>query len=274
MTAPHRLLIFGRGYVAGRFAARVEARGWEVAATTREGRDETIVFDDEAAVRAEIRTATHILSGVPPSNGRDPVLDRYGEAIALSGARWVGYLSSTGVYGNRDGGWVDEDTPLDPSPRAEARAASDRAWAALRGDVSIFRLAGIYGPGRSVFDGIRDGSAHRVDAPAQITNRIYVDDIVAALIASFAGPPGVYNLADDAPTCQRAVVEHGCALLGVEPPPLIGLDDPALSPMVRSFLSDSKRVATTRAKDLLGWSPQYCDYRAGLAAILAEENAA
>lgn len=268
------MLIFGLGYTATRLASRLEARGWEIRATTRGGRGDTIVFDDKAAVLGALREATHILSSVPPSGsgGRDPVLDAYGEAIALSGAQWVGYLSSTGVYGNRDGRWVDEDSELAPSPRAAARAAADRAWQALRADAHVFRLAGIYGPGRSVFDRIRAGTATRVDAPGQITNRIHVDDIVAAIIASFAGPPGVYNLADDDPTCQRAVVEYGCRLLGVEQPPLVSIDDPSLSEMARSFLSDSKRVANTRAKEVLGWAPAYPDYRSGLKAVLAAER--
>ncbi len=142
----------------------------------------------------------------------------------------------------------------------------------MRSDVRIFRLAGIYGPGRSVFDRIRAGDAKRVELPGQITNRIHVDDIAAAIIASFDAPPGIYNLADDDPTCQRAVVEYGCRLLGIAPPPLVGVDDPALSDMARSFLSDSKRVANTKAKDTLGWTPQYPDYRSGLKAILAEEK--
>jgi len=266
------MLIFGPGYTAGRLARRLEARGWGVTGVTREGRGGTIAFDDEDAVAAALRAASHILSSVPPANGRDPVLARYGEAIALAGASWVGYLSSTGVYGHRNGGWVDEDSDLDPSPRADPRAVADRGWQALRGDMRIFRLAGIYGPGRSVFDRIRDGSAIRVEAPGQITNRIHVDDIVGALLASLTGPAGIYNLADDAPTCQRAVVEHGCRLLGVDPPLLVTIDDPSLSPRTRSFLADSKRVANNKAKDLLGWTLDYPDYRTGLKAILAEER--
>jgi nucleoside-diphosphate-sugar epimerase len=272
MTAQPHLLIFGLGYTAERLAARLEARGWEISATTREGRGGTIIFADRDAVLATLRGATHILSSVPPSAGRDPVLDAYGEAVALSGAQWVGYLSSTGVYGNRDGRWVDEDSALAPSPRATPRATADCAWQALRGDVHVFRLAGIYGPGRSVFDRIREGTATRVDLPGQITNRIHVDDIVSAIIASFTAPPGVYNLADDDPGSQRALVEYGCRLLGVEPPPLIGIDDPSLSAMARSFLADSKRVANTRAKEVLGWTPDYPDYRSGLKAISAADS--
>ncbi len=267
-----KMLIFGLGYSAQALARRFEARGWEVAGTSREGRAGTLRFDDREAVLAALREATHVLSSVPPSEGCDPVLEDYGEAIALSGAAWVGYLSSTGVYGNRHGRWVDEESELTPSPRAEARAAADAAWQALRGDVRVFRLAGIYGPGRSVLNRIRAGDATRVDMPNQITNRIHVDDIAAAIIASFVGPPGVYNLADDDPTCQRAVVEYGCRLLGVAPPPLIGIDDPSLSEMARSFLADSKRVANTKAKDALGWTPLYPDYRSGLSAILAAED--
>lgn len=264
------MMIFGLGYSATVLAQRLAARGWQLSATTRDGRGGTLRFADREAVLAALRDATHILSSVPPCEGRDPVLDSYGEAIALSGARWVGYLSSTGVYGNRDGRWVDEDSDLLPSPRAATRAIADEAWQALRSDVRVFRLAGIYGPGRSVFDRIRAGDARRVEVPGQITNRIHVDDIATAIIASFDAPPGVYNLADDDPTCQRAVVEYGCRLLGIAPPPLVGIDDPALSDMARSFLADSKRVANTKAKDALGWTPQYPDYRSGLKAILAK----
>lgn len=266
------MMIFGLGYSAMALTKRLEARGWNVTGTSRDGRAGTLRFDNREAVLAALREAAHVLSSAPPSEGRDPVLEDYGEAIALSGATWVGYLSSTGVYGNRDGRWVDEDSELTPSPRATARAAADEAWQALRGDVRIFRLAGIYGPRRSVLDRIRAGNATRVDMPNQITNRIHVDDIAAAIIASFVGPPGIYNLADDDPTCQRAVVEYGCRLLGVDLPPLIGIDDPSLSAMARSFLADSKRVANTKAKEAFGWVPHYPDYRSGLSAILAAEH--
>src|SRR3546814_5946178 len=167
-----KMLIFGMGYSAGHIADRLLARGWDVVGTSRDGRGGTIAFDDEAAVLAALRSATHILSSVPPSEGGDPVLARYGEAIALAPAGWVGYLSSTGVYGDTRGAWVDESAPV--KGRREARNAADAAWAALRAEVRVFRLPGIYGPGRSILQRIDEGRAHRIDLSEPVFSRIHV----------------------------------------------------------------------------------------------------
>jgi nucleoside-diphosphate-sugar epimerase len=262
------LLIFGRGYTASRLAARVAARGWTVSATTRDGRAGTLRHDDAAAVLAAVGQASHILSSVPPDEaGDDPVLRDYGEAIAVAPARWIGYLSSTGVYGDSGGAWVDEATPL--AGRRPARTAADRAWGALRGDVRRFRLPGIYGPGRSVIDRIRSGTAHRVDLAEQVFSRVHVDDIAAALIASFTSEAtGAFNIADDAPASQNAVVEEGARQIGLAPPPLVPLA--SLSPAQRAFYAENRRVANGRAKRLLDWAPRYTDYRTGLRACIEQ----
>ncbi|MBX9727735.1 MAG: SDR family NAD(P)-dependent oxidoreductase, partial [Sphingopyxis sp.] len=178
------MLIFGLGYSAAHLARRLEARGWDVTATTRDGRGGTIRFDDRAGVTAAIAGATHILSSVPPDDAGDPVLVHYGEAIACAPARWIGYLSSTGVYGDAGGAWVDESASV--AGRRPLRNAADLAWGALRGEVRVFRLPGIYGPGRSALDRLREGKGHRVDLPGQVFSRIHVDDIASAIIASFA----------------------------------------------------------------------------------------
>lgn len=257
-----KMLIFGMGYSAGHIAGRLLARGWDVVGTSRDGRGGTIAFDDEAAVRAALRSATHILSSVPPAEGSDPVLARYGEAIALAPARWVGYLSSTGVYGDCGGAWVDESAPV--KGRREARNAADAAWAALRAEVRVFRLPGIYGPGRSILQRIEEGRAHRIDLCEQVFSRIHVDDIAGGVLASFAGPPGIYNLADNEPAHQNRLVEWGCAMLGAPLPPLQSLDEAGLSPAARAFYAENRRVANGKAKRLLGWKPRYPTYREGL----------
>jgi nucleoside-diphosphate-sugar epimerase len=266
-----RMLIFGLGYTASHLAARLRADGWQIAATRREPDGEAIAFADTDAVHTEIAAATHILSSVPPADDTDPVLARYGAALAGAPAAWVGYLSSTGVYGDTGGAWVDESAPVGHGRRS-ARAAADLAWGALRPDVRVFRLPGIYGPGRSPLDRIRAGRTHRIDLPGQVFSRIHVDDIVSGILASFAAPAGTYNLADDLPVSQNAVVEYGCALLGLEPPPLMSLDAAGLSPQARAFYAENRRVANGRAKRLLGWKPTYSDYRTGLTALVRSQR--
>ena len=259
-----KMLIFGQGYGASHLAARLVARGWDVVGTTRDGRAGSIAFADEAAVLAALRDATHILSSVPPVDGADPVLIRYGEAIACAPARWVGYLSSTGVYGDSGGAWVDESALL--RGRRPDRIAADMAWQALRSDVRIFRLPGIYGPGRSILERIGEGRAHRIDLPDQVFSRVHVADIAGGVLASFSGEAGVYNLADDLPCGQNMLVEWGCALLGVPLPPLLPLDQAGLSPAARAFYAENRRVANGKAKRLLEWRPRYPTWREGLAA--------
>jgi nucleoside-diphosphate-sugar epimerase len=263
------ILIFGLGYSAGHLATRLRARGWAVTATTRDGRGGTLRFGDGEGVHAALRCATHILSSVPPDEaGQDPELATYGEALALAPAGWVGYLSSTGVYGDTGGAWVDESAPL--RGRRPARNAADLSWRALRGDVRTFRLPGIYGPGRSAIDRVRSGQAYRVDIADQIFSRIHVDDIAGAIIASFASDTtGAFNIADDLPASQNAVIEEAARQLGLPPPPFVPLA--SLSPMAQSFYAENRRVANSRAGRLLGWRPRYPDYRIGLNACLEQD---
>jgi nucleoside-diphosphate-sugar epimerase len=262
---PH-MLIFGLGYTAGLLAERLRGEGWTVSATRREARPDVMAFADTGSVVAAIGEASHILSSVPPTEGGDPVLDSYGEALEAAPVKWIGYLSSTGVYGDTGGAWVDESAPIGTG-RRKARADADANWQALRNDVRTFRLPGIYGPGRSVLDRIQSGKAHRIDLPEQVFSRVHVDDIVAGIIASFEGPAGVYNLADDLPASHNLVTEFGCGLLGLDPPPLQTMGEAGLTEMARGFYSENRRIANGKAKRLLGWEPTYADYRAGLRAI-------
>ncbi|RJF94020.1 SDR family NAD(P)-dependent oxidoreductase [Sphingomonas cavernae] len=262
------LFIFGMGYCATRIARALVAQGWTVTGTQRDAGPDTVAFGDEPRVLAALGHATHILSSVPPEGESDPVLARYGAAIAASGARWTCYLSSTGVYGDSGGAWVDESAPVGAGRRS-ARAAADAAWLALRSDVRVFRLPGIYGPGRSALDRVGAGKAHRIDLPCQVFSRIHVDDIVAGVIAGFDGPAGAYNLADDLPAPQNAVIEEACALLGLACPPMLPLENAGLSAAQRAFYGENRRVANGKAKRLLGWKPLYPDYRAGLRALSA-----
>ena len=200
--------------------------------------------------------------------GGDPVLQKYGAAIAAGAVSWTGYLSSTGVYGDTGGAWIDESAPVGEGRRT-ARAQADLAWQALRNDVRVFRLPGIYGPGRSALERVTDGKAHRIDMPGQIFSRVHVDDIVDAVCATFDGPAGVYNIADDAPASQNAVIEYACDLLQLEWPPLLSIEAAGLSPMARGFYAENRRVANGKAKRLLNWQPRYADYRSGLGACIA-----
>lgn len=258
------LLIFGLGYSARAIAAALP--GWRVVGTSRDARVGTLGFDDQAIV-AEIAGATHILSSVPPGEDGDPVLERYAELLARSDA-WLGYLSSTGVYGDTGGAWVDESAPL--VGRRGGRIAADRAW--LERGARVFRLPGIYGPGRSVLERLRDGRAHRVGLPGQVFSRIHVEDLATGVIAGFAAPPGAYNLADDAPAPQGELVGYAAALLGVPLPPVVPLD--SLSAPARAFYAENRRVATGKAKRVLGWRPRFADYRFGLRALSASTSPA
>ncbi|PAX08000.1 NAD(P)-dependent oxidoreductase [Sphingomonas lenta] len=257
------LLIFGLGYTAGRVAVAARARGFTVAATTRDGRAGTLRFDDHHAVAAELARATHILSSVPPDGEHDPVLTAYGDQLARTPA-WLGYLSSTGVYGDTGGAWVDETAPTGAGRRS-ARARADAAW--LDAGARVFRLPGIYGPGRSALDRVREGRAHLVDSPGQVFSRVHVDDIVSGVLAALDAPSGAYNLADDRPCSQNEVVRYAARLLGLPEPRVVPLD--SLSPMARGFYAENRRVANGKAKRVLGWTPHYPDYRLGLRAVSA-----
>jgi len=275
MTRPSFLML-GHGYSAAALAARLP--DWRVLGTTRTPGAafgpgvEAVPWADAGAMDAAIAGAEGILVSIPPADGRDPALQRYGQALGKARAKWVGYLSATAVYGDRQGGWVDETSALEPvTERGRWRVASEAAWAASGLPVQIFRLAGIYGPGRSPLDRLREGRAHRVVKAGQIFSRIHVDDIAAALLASMARPdPGrVYNLADDLPAPPQDVIAFAAELLGLPVPPEVPFEAAELSPMARSFYAESKRVANGRVKAELGLRLAHPDYRAGLRAILA-----
>lgn len=256
-----RLFIFGLGYTAGRIAATFEAQGFECLATGRAGQ---LSFEDDGGVRLGLADASHVLSSVPPGGeGLDPVLDRYGDA--LKGKAWIGYLSSTGVYGDTGGAWVDESAPTGTGRRS-ARSEADKAWLDL--GARVFRLPGIYGPGRSVLDRIASGNAQRIDVPGQVFSRVHVDDIVAGVAAALDAPAGAYNLADDEPCRQNRLIEHACVLLGRQPPPVLSLEQANLSPMARAFYAENRRVANGKAKRVLGWTPRYPTYREGIRALM------
>jgi nucleoside-diphosphate-sugar epimerase len=258
-----KLFIFGLGYSAGRIAREVQSLGWEVVATGSKG---NLSFDDLDAVVAELASATHVLSSVPPDRGSglDPVLSTYGRDFAPA---WYGYLSSTGVYGDAGGAWVDERSPTGTGRRS-ARSDADALW--LDMGARVFRLPGIYGPGRSIFERIEEGKAKRIDLPDQVFSRVHVDDIASGVVAALTGnaPRGAYNLGDDLPASQNRVVEEACALLGIDPPSLISLEEADLSPMARGFYAENRRVANLKAKRVLRWQPRYPTYREGLRSLL------
>ena len=279
-----RLLIFGLGYTGTAVALGAAARGAQVVATSRNpaaaappppGVD-LIAFDEaEGALQA----ATHVLQTAPPDPKGDPALVRY--AGRLETPAWAGMLSTTGVYGDRGGRWVDEDTaPAPTGPRGARRWEAEQAWVAAfpRARVDLFRVAGIYGPGRSVLDDVRAGVARRVDKPEHLFGRIHRDDIAQAVLAAMAqeGPAGarVLNLNDDEPAANMDVVAEAARLLGAPPPPLVPYADAlaAMSPMGRSFWAEDRRVASRKTQERLGLRWRYPSYREGLAAILAAEG--
>jgi nucleoside-diphosphate-sugar epimerase len=277
-----RFFLFGLGF-SGRVIARaLLAAGWQVAGTTRSGEAvdlpgvEVFAFDRGHPLPAHAMDGvTAVLSSVPPDADGDPVLDLCGAALQALPLAWAGYLSTTGVYGDRDGDWVSEDDALRPTlDRSRRRVAAEAQWRASGLPAHIFRLAGIYGPGRSAIDTVRAGQARRIVKPGQVFSRIHVDDIAATVLASLAHPnPGAaYNVCDDDAAPPQEVIAAACALLGVEPPLEMAWDDAkaTLSPMALSFYADNKRVRNDRIKRELGVTLKYPTYREGLRAILAE----
>ncbi len=290
-----RLFCFGLGFSALTLARRRLAEGWRVAGTTRSAEkaerlaaEGIEVFSFEAGrplddARGALAGTTHLLASVPPGPEGDPVLAAHAEDIAaLGGAegptlRWLGYLSTTGVYGDRDGGWVDEDSALEPSgERGRRRVEAEAAWLAL-GErhglpVHLFRLAGIYGPGRSQLDSVAAGTARRILKPGQVFSRIHVEDIATVLEASMARPnPGAaYNVCDDEAADPAEVVAYAAELLGMPAPPAVPFEEAEMSAMGRSFYADNKRVSNRRIREELGVELRYPDYRSGLNALLGE----
>jgi nucleoside-diphosphate-sugar epimerase len=277
-----RLFVFGLGYSALALARILRSEGWEIAGTCRSAESAaTLAAEGIAVIRfdgtapldpAVLHDATHILASIPPDPD-DPALRHHAADIAaLSGLAWIGYLSTTSVYGVTDGSAVDEDTPGTPtSARGLRRLAAEQAWRSLPQAAHVFRLSGIYGPGRSIFDTIRAGRAQRVVKPGQAFNRIHVTDIAHTLRASIAHPaPGrIYNLADDLPAPSADLVTYACGLLGIDPPPEIPFDAAELSPMAREFWADNKRIGNARIKTELGVRLAFPTWREGLDAIFA-----
>jgi nucleoside-diphosphate-sugar epimerase len=284
MTAP-RLFVFGLGYSASVFARAMKGKAGWIGGTVRsadkaerlraEGID-AVVFDGSAPTDSAgeaLAEATHLLMSIAPGDG-DPVLAHHRADIAAARhLRWIGYLSTVGVYGDHGGAWVDEDTEPRPARgRSTARLAAERAWGKLAGEcgipLAILRIAGIYGPGRNALVNLAEGKARRIVKPGQVFNRIHVDDIAAALIAAIdrdAG--GIFNLADDEPSPPQDVVAFAAGLMGIEPPPEILFAEADLSPMARSFYGENKRVANGRIKRELGILLRYPTYREGLTAL-------
>ena len=285
-----RLLVFGLGYSGGATARAARASGWEVTVVTRgparaeaqalaQGGIGVVPFADPAALAG----ATHLLATAAPEGTGDPVLAAHGEAIAAApGLRWLGYLSTTGVYGDRSGAWVDEATvPAPGQDRSRRRLAAEQAWetVARRGGASLdlIRLAGIYGPGRSALDDVRSGRARRIVKPGHAFGRIHVADIAGLALAAMARPaPGMRVLhgADDLPAPSAEVIAEAARLLGLPPPPEVPFEDAArtMSPMALSFWAENRKVANAATKTATGWTPRYPTYREGLAAILTEQR--
>lgn len=281
-----RLFVFGLGYVGAAFANALRARGWTVAASARSSEQAQTLLasgvtpvdpaDRDAMARA-LTGVSAILITAPPGPDGCPALESIVPALAQAQAfpDWIGYLSTTGVYGDFDGRWVFETSPLKAqSVEGARRVGAERDWQEVgRGmglTVTVFRLPGIYGPGRSALDRLRAGEGRRIVKPGQVFSRIHVDDIVSGLLASLDKPRagGVYNLVDDEPAPPQDVMEHAARLLGVPVPPDLPFNELGLSPATRRFYAENKRVSNARAKAELGWTPAYPTYREGLAAIL------
>lgn len=277
------LLSLGHGFSARALARLLLPEGWRIVGTARSP-ERVAEIEAEGAqgvlwpgtdMTPFLRGATHLLTSVAPDEAGDPVLRNLGSEIVERAGRleWAGYLSTTGVYGDRGGGWVDEGSELRPATRrGQLRVEAEAAWQAVPGlPLHVFRLAGIYGPGRGPFEKVRQGTARRIVKPGQMFSRIHVDDIAQVLRASIAQPdPGaIYNLCDDDPAPPEDVIAHAATLLGLPVPPEEDFETAEMTPMARSFYAESKRVRNDRIKKELGVTLLYPDYRSGLAALLA-----
>ena len=280
------LFSFGHGYSSQALARLLIPQGWTIYGTTRSAeKAEAIRATGVIPVRFPgdgvpdaLSRATHLLTSAAPSEAGDPVLADLGPEIAALAPRldWAGYLSTTGVYGHHGGDWVDETAPLDPATRrGQLRVLAEAEWQAIPGlPLHIFRLAGIYGPGRGPFAKVKAGTARRIVKPGQVFSRTHVEDIAQVLAASIARPnPGaIYNVCDDEPAAPQDVIAHAAELLGLPLPPEVPYEDADMTPMARSFYAESKRVRNQRIKEELGVKLLYPDYRSGLAALLREEG--
>jgi nucleoside-diphosphate-sugar epimerase len=281
----NHLLCFGFGFSARTLAAQLDKRAWKISATSRDPEGIAAInaqgfhgflFDSKLQIASDV---TQILISAPPDENGDPVLRLFQEQLQKYSKqlKWVGYLSTTGVYGDRGGDWVDENSPLEPNTaRGHRRLQAEKSWLKLHGDnglpAHLFRLAGIYGPGRNQLLTILNGSAKRIIKPGQIFSRIHVDDIAGVLEASIAKPnPGrAYNVCDDEPCPPQEVVEYAANLLDLPVPPEIPFEQADLSPMAKSFYADSKRVSNRRIKNELGYKLFYPSYREGLLALSSQ----
>lgn len=282
----NKLFCFGYGYSAEALATRLRETGdWQIAGTTKtpeklhqmelDGVEAYIFPDHEPATM--LAGVTHILISIPPNREGCPVFQECAAAIQyLTNLKWLGYCSTTGVYGDADGAWVDETSPANPtSDRAAWRLKAEQQWLgllrAMRVPTHIFRLAGIYGPGRSVIDRLNAGTAQRIVKDGHHFSRIHVEDIAKLLQASIHQPrPGeIYNLCDDLPAPSHEVMAYAAELLEMEPPPAIPYEQAELSDMAKSFYADHKRVRNDKIKSQLGLELAYSDYKAGLRAIAA-----
>lgn len=283
----NHLLSLGHGYSAQALARQLRPRGWDITGTTRSVAKVEVMKNDGVkpilwpgeGITQALNKATHLLTSIAPKDGTDPVLASLEGRIAEAAPnlKWVGYLSTIGVYGDHQGEWVDETTPLTPSTKRGAdRVAAEAAWTALADrsglPLHVFRIAGIYGPGRGPFAKVRAGTARRIIKPGQVFSRIHIDDIAQVLAASIARPnPGaVYNLCDDDPAPPQDVIAYAAELLGLPVPPEVAFEDADMSPMARSFYAESKRVRNDRIKDELGVTLLYPNYKVGLQALLGD----
>lgn len=278
MTHTRSLLLLGFGYVAKATAVRLTGQDVSITATTRSAEKAAemvmsgispLINATRDELHAALLTATHVLVSAPPDKSGDPLLPLLEDADAPR-LQWLGYLSTTGVYGDTDGGWVEESTPVSPAePRSERRVTAEQGWRCFSPCTRIFRLAGIYGPGRSALERVRSGQARRIVKPGQVFSRIHVEDIVTALLASMDRPDvkGPFNLADDEPAPQADVVAYAADLLDVVPPPEESFKTAEMSDMMRSFFSSSRRVSSRQTREMLGFELAYPTYRKGLTAI-------
>ncbi|MEM1383998.1 MAG: SDR family oxidoreductase [Pseudomonadota bacterium] len=284
------LLSFGHGYSARALGRLLLPQGWRIIGTTRSAEKAEALAAEGVEpilwpggdIGPALSAATHLLTSIAPRDGRDPVLTRLRPAITAAAPRieWAGYLSTVGVYGDRQGGWVDETSGCRPATeRGRHRLIAEQGWQALsiQADlpVHIFRIAGIYGPGRGPFAKIRAGTARRIIKPGQVFSRIHVEDIAAILAASIARPePGaIYNLCDDEAAPPEEVLAYAADLLGLPHPPEVPIEDAEMSEMARSFYAESKRCSNRLIKEELGVALRYPTYREGLQALLASETA-
>ena len=286
MNKKNILLIFGFGYTAKFMCQKFSKKNWEVFCTTRfkEKAKEIkslnatpIFFDDEEKIESVLSKNSYILSTAPPENSKDPVVENYGHLLKKNSERvkWVGYLSTTSVYGDKKGEWVTEDTELEPNlERSISRVAAENSWIKLGENLLIktviFRLAGIYGPGRSLVDRLmKDEDVYIVDKPAHLFNRIHVDDIVGAIemAISSKSEAKIFNLSDDLPAKQLDVAKFAANLLKRKSPQTVSLESDLVSEMARSFYKEEKKVSNTRLRDELGYKLTFPSYKEGLFAI-------